>query len=65
MAKNETEAVQLMMYASEKVNCYNVVVSDLICGDAVIPAKSIENTPKISINVRFLIVFNGFSPNVF
>ena len=42
MAKNETEAVQLMMYAKEKVNCYDVVVSDLICGGAVIPAESVE-----------------------
>ena len=42
MAKNEAEAVQLMMYASEKINCYDVAVSDLICGNAVIPAESIE-----------------------
>lgn len=42
MAKNETEAVQLMMYANKAVSCYNVEVSDLICGDAVIPAESVE-----------------------
>ena len=42
MAKNETEAVQLMMYANKAVSCYNVEVSDLICGDAVIPAENVE-----------------------
>lgn len=42
MAKNETEAVQLMMYAKEAVSCYNVTVSDLICGNAIIPASSVE-----------------------
>lgn len=42
MAKNETEAVQLMMYANKAVNCYNVEVSDLICGNAVIPAENVE-----------------------
>ena len=42
MAKNETEAVQLMLYASEAVDCYNVTVSDLICGNAIIPATSVE-----------------------
>lgn len=42
MAKNETEAVQLMLYAGETVQCYNVTVSDLICGNAIIPAASVE-----------------------
>ena len=42
MAKNESEAVQLMMYANKKINCYDVTVSDLICGNAVIPAESVE-----------------------
>ena len=42
MAKNETEAVQLMMYAREAISCYDVTVSDLICGGAVIPAESVE-----------------------
>lgn len=42
MAKNETEAVQLMLYAGEAVDCYNVTVSDLICGNAIIPATSVE-----------------------
>lgn len=42
MAKNETEAVQLYMYANEAVESYNVTVSDLICGNAIIPATSVE-----------------------
>lgn len=42
MAKNETEAVQLYMYANEAVESYNVAVSDLICGNAIIPATSVE-----------------------
>lgn len=42
MAKNETEAVQLMMYAGKKINSYDVAVSDLICGNAVIPAENVE-----------------------
>lgn len=42
MAKNETEAVQLMMYANKKIDCYDVTVSDLICGSAVIPAENVE-----------------------
>ena len=42
MAKNETEAGQLMLYAGEAVACYNVTVSDLVCGNAIIPATSVE-----------------------
>ena len=42
MAKNETEAVQLMLYANEDVACYDVAVSDLVCGNAIIPAASVE-----------------------
>lgn len=42
MAKNETEAVQLMLYAGEAVECYNVTVSDLVCGNAIIPASDVE-----------------------
>ena len=36
MAKNETEAVQLMLYARDAIDCYDVTVSDLICGNAVL-----------------------------
>lgn len=42
MAKNETEAVQLMMYANKKISCYDVAVSDLVCGNAMIPAENVE-----------------------
>lgn len=42
MAKNETEAVQLLLYARDAIDCYDVTVSDLICGNAVIPADSVE-----------------------
>lgn len=42
MAKNETEAVQLMMYANVDIGCYNVTVSDLVCGNSIIPASSVE-----------------------
>jgi hypothetical protein len=42
MVKNETEAIQLMMYAGEAISCYDVEVSDLICGNAVIPAENVE-----------------------
>ncbi len=42
MARNEAEAVQLMMYANRDVACYNVTVSDLVCGNSMIPASSVE-----------------------
>ena len=42
MAKNESEGVQLMMYAKEDVASYDVVVSDLKSEDAVIAADDID-----------------------
>ncbi len=42
MARNEAEAVQLMMYANKDIACYNVTVSDLVSGKNVIPASSVE-----------------------
>ncbi len=42
MARNEAEAVQLMMYANEDIACYDVTVSDLLCGSSMISASSVE-----------------------
>ncbi len=42
MARNESEAVQLMLYANEDIACYDVTVSDLVSGNHVIPASSVE-----------------------
>ncbi len=42
MARNEAEAVQLMMYANKDIACYNVTVSDLVSENSVIPASSVE-----------------------
>lgn len=42
MAKNESEGVQLMMYAKQDVAAYEVVVSDLKSEKAVIPADDID-----------------------
>ncbi len=42
MARNEAEAVQLMMYANQDIACYDVAVSDLVSGKNVIPASSVE-----------------------
>ncbi len=42
MARNEGEAVQLMLYANKDIACYDVKVSDLVCGSRVIPASSVE-----------------------
>lgn len=42
MARNEAEAVQLMLYANQDIACYDVTVSDLVSGNCVIPASSVE-----------------------
>lgn len=42
MAKNESEGVQLMMYAKQDVAAYDVVVSDLKSEETVIPADDID-----------------------
>ena len=42
MVRNETEAVQLMMYAKKNVAEYNVSVSDLVCGGNIIPSSAVE-----------------------
>ena len=42
MVRNETEAVQLMMYAKKDIAEYNVTVSDLVCGDSIIPSSAIQ-----------------------
>ncbi len=42
MARNEAEAVQLMLYANQDIACYDVRVSDLVSENYVIPASSVE-----------------------
>lgn len=42
MAKNESEAVQMMMYAKKDVSDYQISVSDLTCDDAKISSKAVE-----------------------
>ena len=42
MAKNESEGVQLMMYAKKDISDYSVEVSDLVCGDSVISTEAID-----------------------
>ena len=42
MAKNETEGVQLMMYAKKNIADYTITVSELESGDNVISAEQIE-----------------------
>ena len=41
MVRNETEAVQLMMYAKKDIAEYNVTVSDLVCGDSLSPGVTL------------------------
>ena len=39
-ARNEYEGAQIVMYSEERVNGYDVKVSDLVCGDWIIPAEN-------------------------
>ncbi len=42
MARNESEGVQLMMYAKKDIDSYQVSVSDLVSETGIIPAKDID-----------------------
>lgn len=42
MARNESEGVQMMMYANKDIPAYEVSISDLVCGDSVIEADSVD-----------------------
>lgn len=39
-ARNEYEGAQIVMYSEKRVNGYDVKVSDLVCGDWIIPAEN-------------------------
>lgn len=42
MARNESEGVQLMMYAKKDIDAYNVTISDLVSGTSIIPADTVD-----------------------
>ena len=42
MARNESEGVQMLMYAKKDIDSYNVTISDLVSEEGIIPAESVD-----------------------
>lgn len=42
MARNESEGVQMLMYAKKDIESYNVTISDLVSETGIIPAESVD-----------------------